>query len=91
MRHVSFAALLMLALFIAMPTAIVWAMNECQLHDNQSAVEKCFKAAHSGKIIWGLTVAGALVASITLHMLQSRWKFAALGSLAIGPWLTMLA
>jgi len=89
MRHVGFAALVLLALFIAMPTAVVWAMNECQLHDNQSAVELCFQAANRGKTVWGLTVAGALLASVTLHALRSRWKLAALGALAVRPWLTM--
>ena len=89
MRHAGFLALLLLALFIAMPTALVWAMSECQLHANQSAADKCFDAAVRGKTIWGLTVGGALIASIALHIFQSRWKFVALGALAIGPWLTM--
>ena len=89
MRHVGFAALLLLALFVAMPTAIVWAMNECQLHDNQAAVENCFQGADRAETVWLATVVVASVASITLHLLSSRWKFAALVVLALGPWLTM--
>lgn len=91
MRHAGFFALMLLALLIAMPTALAWAMNECQLHASQPAVDNCFQAAKGAKIVWGLTVAGALIASITLHLRHSRWRYAALCALAIGPWLAMSA
>lgn len=89
MRHVGFIALLLLALVIAMPTALGWAMNECQLLASQAAIGKCFQAADREKSVWGLTVAGTLAASIILHWRQSRWRYVALGTLAAGPWLTM--
>lgn len=74
MRHVGFFALLLLALVIAMPMALVWAMNECQLHATQFAIDKCFQSTEKEQTVWGLTVAVALIASITLHMLRSRWR-----------------
>ena len=89
-RHIGFLVFLLVALCIATPAAMVWAMNECQLHGTLSAVETCQRAASRRKAVWGLTVAGALIASVLLHMVQSRWRFAALGALACGPWLTML-
>lgn len=89
MRHVGFGAVLVLALVIAMPAALVWAMSECQLHDDPNAVETCFEGAGRDRIVWSVTVAGALAASVALHIRRSRWKWGALGALAVGPWLTM--
>ena len=90
MKHFAFIALALIALLIAAPTAMVWAMNECQLHTSQSAADACFNNANRGKILWQGTVLVALVLSVGLHVLNSRWKFAALAALAVGPWLVLM-
>jgi hypothetical protein len=89
MRHAAFFGLLILALLIAVPTTLAWTMHECPLERDQIAIEQCFQAADRSAMIWLVTVGGALGSSILLHILRSRWKYAALAALALGPWLTM--
>ena len=89
MRHFGFIAFVLLALLIAAPGALVWAMNECQLHTSQAAADACFKNAGRGETLWPLAVLGFLVLSVALHLSGSRWKIAGLAALAIGPWLVL--
>ena len=89
MRHFWFVLLLVVALFIALPPAIVWAMNECQLNPDQLAVEACFKNAKRGRLIYEVTLATGLLLSVGLHIARSRWLLLGLAALAFGPWLTM--
>ena len=90
MKHFVFIALAALALLIAAPGALVWAMNECQLHATQAAADACFKNAGRGETLWLLAVLGFLVLSVALHLSGSRWKVAGLAALAIGPWLVLM-
>ncbi len=89
MRHLVFAVLTVVALLIAAPGALVWAMNECQLHSTQAAADACFDNAGQGEALWPAAVLGLLVLSVALHLFNSRWKFAGLAALAIGPWLVL--
>ncbi len=90
MRHLGFIVLAALALLIAAPGALVWAMNECQLHSTQAAADECFKNARGAETLWPLAVLGFLALAVVLHVLNSRWRFAALLALAIGPWLVLM-
>src|SRR5687768_5828633 len=78
MRHLGFLVLVVLALLIAAPGALVRAMNECQLHSTQAAADICFKNAGRGETLWPLAVLVFLVLSVALHLLGSQWKFAGL-------------
>ena len=89
MKHLGFIALALLALLIVAPGALVWAMNECQLHATQAAADACFENARGSEALWPLTVAGLLLLAVALHIFGSRWKLAALAALAVGPWLVM--
>ena len=73
MRHFVFAVLTLLALLIAAPGALVFAMNECQLHGTQAAAVECFKNAGAAETLWPVVVLGALVLSVVLHLVGSRW------------------
>lgn len=90
MRHFGFIALMLLALVIAAPTALVLAMNECQVQSDQAATNACFQSVSYKAKLWDATILGPLVAAVALHILDSKWKFAALGALAIGPWLVLM-
>jgi hypothetical protein len=90
MRHFVFAVLTVLALLIAAPGALVFAMNECQLHGTQAAADECFRNAGGAETLWPAAVVGFLVLSVALHLVGSRWKFAGLAALAIGPWLVLM-
>jgi hypothetical protein len=90
MRHFVFAVLTVLALLIVASGALVWAMNECQLHSTQAAADACFKNASRGETLWPVAVLGSLVLSVALHLFDSRRKFAGLATVAIGPWLVLM-
>ncbi len=89
MRHLWFALLLFLAVCVALPPAIGWAMNECQLNLGQAAVDACFRNAERGKLIHLAILGTGLAAAIGLHMARSKLVWLGLAALALGPWLAM--
>ena len=90
MRHVRFVLLLIAALVIAFPTAIVWAMNECQLHRLQADADACFRSA-DGRCMRGYAaLAIAVVSAVALHVTSSKWTWVALVAVAVGPMLAVV-
>ena len=89
MKHAGFILLLLAALCVALPSAIPWAMNECQLNSNAAAVDACFRNATRDSQLWiGALVLGLLL-SIGLHLAGSRWTALGLFALACGPRLVL--
>jgi hypothetical protein len=90
MKHVGFILLLLLALCLALPSGVTWAMNECQLNSTSAAIDACFRNAERRYHLWIGALVAALVLSIGLHLAGSRWKALGLATVAFGPWLVLL-
>lgn len=80
MRHLQFALLLALALFVAFPTGVVWAMSECSLHE--TAMDNCGRNADRAMYVWFIALAASFAAAVYLHLLRSKWR--SLGLVAVG-------
>jgi len=89
MKHARFTLLLLAALCVALPSSIVWAINECQLNDNSAAVDACFRNAERNYHLWIGALLAGLVLSISLHWVGNRWTAVGLVTLAFGPWVVL--
>jgi hypothetical protein len=87
-RHVWFGLALIAALFAALPMALPYAMNECQLHATQEAVDRCFAGNKAGGNLYFGTIIFAAVTATGLHLLRSRWRWLALIAVPVGPLVT---
>jgi len=89
MRHVRFGLLALVALVTAVPSALPWVMNECQLNRDPVDIAACFRNAERGRLVWEATILATIVLAVGLHLARSKWALLGLFSVALVPWLMM--